>query len=84
LVLTTWQICDLLSKTQACEIPPAEEESVGGRRHRGQSVYFDIDSKKSKDSSFSKKLKPLLKSTFYRKKASLKAICSSNESMRYG
>ncbi|CDW86747.1 UNKNOWN [Stylonychia lemnae] len=66
----------ILSKTQKStkdSVSP-EDNSNSSRRHRGQSIYFDIDQQQQKKCGISRKLRPLIKSKFYRKKSSLNLI----------
>lgn len=57
-----------------------EKERQGDRRIRGQSIYFDIDSKSyRKLSGINKKLRPLVKSKFYRKKSTINLGSSSDD-----
>lgn len=57
-----------------------EQEKQSNRRVRGQSIYFDIDSKNYKKySGLTKKLRPLIKSKFYRKKSTMNLGSSSDD-----
>ena len=57
-----------------------EQERQGDRRIRGQSIYFDIDSQNyRKYSGINKKLRPLIKSKFYRKKSTVNLVNSTDD-----
>eukprot|EP00347_Sterkiella_histriomuscorum_P011226 403373262 len=72
------QYFELMQKQQRQTETGSEEDSSGSsRRHRGQSIYFDLDCKQYKKCGISTKLRPIVKSKFYRKKSSLNLVNDS-------